>query len=263
MNEQNTQTQNQPVNSDSPAQTATQSPAQSGQPTQPQSQPQNNPESSAVKAPAVEKVEKKEIKKEKKEKKAKKKANPNISRGDGGINLIPPLTEAQVKTEKTKFTVNLSAAYTLLFLFVLTIIVVGFNVYQRLSLNSEKAQLFELERQLNLRSDLLGYNDEIVRRIKLYENIEETAYSSKEVLDYWEGITEGIGEINSIELSSGLGFEVTGVAGSLSDVARLWYLLANDPHIESVTIDNVIRDGATARFSFEGRLNFKEFSSNQ
>src|SRR5690606_5622931 len=142
-------------------------------------------------APAAsEPVVKEEKKSEKKEKKTKKKKNINLSRGDGGINLIPPLTESEVRTENRKFTINLSAAYTLLFLVVLSILVVGFNAYQRLSLNAEKEKLFEVERQVNLRTDLMGYNDEIVRRIKLYQSIEETSYSTKEVVDYWERISE-------------------------------------------------------------------------
>lgn len=219
------------------------------QPTQPQ-------------APVV-KEEVKPVKQEAKKKGKKKNLPHNFSRSEGGINLIPPLTEAQEKTETSKFKLNLSAAYTLLFLVVLSILVLGFNGISRMALNTQKEKLFAMEKTSNLRSDLLSYNDEIVRRVALYRKIEGSAFSSKEVIEYWQSISQGFAAIDNIELTKGLGFTVTGSANSLTNVSRLWFLLANDRHVANVNLKTVVKDGTTARFTFEGELNLDEFISSQ
>jgi hypothetical protein len=225
--------------------------------TQPIPQP-DQPKQEPVKQPEV-KVEAKSDQKPKKAVK-KNKLPGNLTRSDSGINLIPPLTEEEKKTETSKFKLNLSAAYTVLFLVVLSILVLGFNGISKLALNTEKEKLFELEKRSNLRSDLLSYNDEILRRVNLYRNIEESTFSSKEIVEYWQSISQGFAVITNVELTKGLGFTVSGTATSLGNVSRLWFLLANDSRVASVTLKTVVKDGTTARFTFEGELNLTEFA---
>lgn len=202
----------------------------------------------------------KETPKPEPKKKEKKKNLPhNFTRSEGGINLIPPLTESEKKTETSKFKLNLSAAYTLLFLVVLSILVLGFNGISRMALNSRKEALFDLERKSNLRSDLLSYNDEIVRRVNLYKTIEGSTFSSKEIVEYWQSIAQGFAQINNVELTKSLGFTVSGTATSLTNVSRLWFLLANDSWVANVNLKTVVKDGTSARFTFEGELNLDEF----
>jgi hypothetical protein len=232
--------------------------------TQPITQP--TPQSAPIAKEPVKQAEvKAETKAVEKPKKVPKKNKlpGNFTRSEGGINLIPPLTEEEKKTETSKFRLNLSAAYTVLFLVVLSILVLGFNGISKMALNAEKEQLFELEKRSNLRSDLLSYNDEILRRVNLYNNIEESTFSSKEIVEYWQSISQGFAVITNVELTKGLGFTVTGTASSLTNVSRLWFLLANDSHVASVTLKTVVKDGATARFTFEGELNLTEFAQQQ
>ncbi len=193
--------------------------------------------------------------------KEKKKIAENISTGVS-INLIPPKTEVEVKIETRKVSLNMSAALALLFLFILSISIIGFNLVSKLELNNKKKELQAMEQSIRARGEIISSNDEILRRVKLYNSIEQTTYSTKEVIEYWESVSSGLGTISEVNLTQGMNFEVSGVSSSLKDVSKLWYLLGNDAKIESLDLKNVVKDGTSVRFNFEGRLNFKEFSKN-
>lgn len=193
--------------------------------------------------------------------KEKKKIAENISTGVS-INLIPPKTEVEVKIETRKVSLNMSAALALLFLFILSLSIIGFNLLSKLELNNRKKELAAMEQSIRARGEIISSNDEILRRVKLYNSIEQTTYSTKEVIEYWESVSAGLGTISEVNLTQGMNFEVSGVSTSLKDVSKLWYLLGNDAKIESLDLKNVVKDGNSVRFNFEGRLNFKEFSKN-
>ncbi|MBI2356503.1 hypothetical protein HYV12_00380 [Candidatus Dojkabacteria bacterium] len=194
-----------------------------------------------------------------KQEKVKKKIAENIVTGTS-INLIPPQTEEEKHIETRKVGVNMSAALALLFLFLLSIGIVGFNLFSKLDLNERKKELFALEQDVRSRGEIITSNDEILRRIKLYQNIEQSTYSANEVIDYWQDVSKDLGTISSIILAQGMNFEVSGTSKTLKDVSKLWYLLGNDKRIESLELKNVVKEETLVRFNFEGKLSFEEFS---
>lgn len=179
-----------------------------------------------------------------------------------GINLIPPKTDEEIRVDSTKGRVNISAALAILVLIIVSIAVVGFNIFSKFSLNSQKEVLAEMDQKLKGRSSLIDSNNEMLARIDLYEEIKESTYSNKDVLDYWSVVVSDYGSYDSIELTNALGFTVKGTTASLTDASMLWYLLGNDDRIETVNLKSVAKDESTVRFNFEGKLNFDKFRSN-
>lgn len=175
------------------------------------------------------------------------------------INLVPRLTEAEIKVESSKIKINTSAAIALFVLFALSLLIVGANIVTKLDLNAKRKQLFNLEGEIRLKENVLSSNDEILRRVTLFEKIEETTYSSKDAVLYWQEISKGLAKITEISLSKGLNFEVTGTATTLTDVSKLWYILGNDEKIVNINLKSVTKSQAKVNFKFEGLLNFDEF----
>jgi len=186
----------------------------------------------------------------------------NLVRGTG-INLIPKKTEEEVVIETRKTSINLNSAFILMFLVIFSILVVGFNVVSKIQLNGAKAELNTLEKNLSGRSDLLNSNDEIVRRVKLYEDIKEATYSTEQIIEYWNEVSKGLAVIESIKLAQGLNFIVTGESDSLSSASKLWYLLATDDRVLVVNLKNIAKDGGKARFTYEGQLDFLKFAQEK
>lgn len=200
---------------------------------------------------------------EKKKKAAKKKKKKRYNLVSGvGINLIPPKTDEEIKVDSTKGKVNISAAIAILIIIIVSIAVVGFNIFSKLNLNNQKEVLAVLDQKLEGRASLIDSNNEMLARIDLYEEIKESTYSNKDVLDYWNAVIADYGSYDSVELTNSLGFTVKGSADSLTDASMLWYLLGNDKRIETVNLKSVSKDGNIVRFNFEGKLNFDEFRSN-
>lgn len=193
-----------------------------------------------------------------KEPKQVKKQYSNLSHSIG-INLIPPRTQQEVQLETTKSTVNVGAAVAVLLLVVLSIVIIGYNVISKFNLDDKKEGLYALEEVLNARKATIVANNEILSRIDLYEDIQESTYNSKDVIEYWNYVSSGMAEITKIELSGNLGFSINGSADDLTEVAKLWYLLANDEHVDEINLESVVKTEDLARFQFEGIINFESF----
>src|SRR5690606_38041553 len=108
----------------------------------------------------------------------------------------------------------------------------------------------------------------ILRRVDLYQSIEAATFSPKEVLLYWQELFGKFGEIDKIELTSGLNFQISGSANNLTEVSRLWHLLSVDKRVARVTlgsVDTAYLDSdetvKKASYTFEGELDFNYFSS--
>lgn len=204
---------------------------------------------------------KKKATKKKPAKKKKKKRRYNLTSGIG-INLIPPQTDEELQVEQTKGKLNISAAVGILVIVIVSLAIVGFNILSKLNLNTQKDSLAVLEQKLNGRASVIDSNNEMLARIDLYEEIKESTYSNKDVLEYWNAVVADYGDFSSVELTNSLGFAVKGTGNSLTDVSKLWYLLGNDNRIETVNLKSVSKDESFVSFSFEGRLNFDKFRSN-
>ncbi|MCK9369058.1 hypothetical protein M0R04_03795 [Candidatus Dojkabacteria bacterium] len=191
-----------------------------------------------------------------------KKKFENLSGGGKTINLIPNLTHAEVKIEKKKIQLNTTSAVALVLFALLTLIIVGVNIFTKLDLNTQKKKLYALESTLGSKSELILGNDEILRRVDLYNKIAATTVSSKDVVLYFQTISSGFGTFEVIKLTGGTAFTLSGSARNLTNVSKLWYLLGNDVHIESVNLKSVVKDSSNARFTFEGVILPESFKTS-
>lgn len=183
----------------------------------------------------------------------------NLAKGSKTINLIPTMTKEEVLVVETKSKLNVGAAISLFILILLTLGIVGFNIFSKISLNNKKTLLNNTETELKLRDNLISSNDEILRRISLFKKVEATTYSSKEIIQYFQTISNGVAVIDNYEITNGTMFEISGSSADLKEVSKFWYLLGNDKYIESVNLKTVIKDVGSARFTFEGTLKLDEF----
>lgn len=179
-----------------------------------------------------------------------------------GINLIPTLTKEEEVVVQTKSQVNVGAAIALFILIFLTLIIVGFNIFAKSSLNKNKEKLFQLESDLELRQDLLLSNSELVRKINLYRTVNKTTYSSKDTVEYFQTISQPYATIDEYEITGGNNFTFQGKSADLKDISKLWYLLSNDKYIESINLKSVNKGPSESTFKFEGILKIEEFKKD-
>ena len=187
----------------------------------------------------------------------------NIS-AEAGINLIPTLTKEEVVVEKKKKKLNVGSIVSLLILVVVFILIGGFSIISRMQLNNEKDNLKIYENNVTKMSQKIISSNEIVERVKLYNRVLGQSYSPKAVVDYINVIASksGTSVVNKFSLENDLAFAIEGNATDMENVAKFWYLLSNDPRVESATLQSVGNGTNTVRFSFKGKLIIAKFLSS-
>ncbi len=191
---------------------------------------------------------------------------PSSIVGESGINLIPTMSKEEIVTEERKKKINSSSLISLSILFSVSIIVVGFNIISKIQLNSEKEKLYAFEKKMSQYDQFIIENNEIMRRVSLYKDIQEGRFSSKAVIDYIQSIAtkSGSSKLSEFSFSGGRAFSFTGESQDLEDVAKLWYLLTNDSRIEGITLKSISKGDDSTRFSFTGDLKLEYFvNSNE
>jgi hypothetical protein len=183
---------------------------------------------------------------------------------DESINLIPTLSKEEVVKEEKKKNLNVGSIVSLLILVVVSILIVGFNIFSKVELNQEKKVLQGDENNMMSSSDKITSSNEISARAVLYQDILGQSYSPKQVIDYLNAIAarSGTAYITKLTLGDSLSFEMDGQASNLNDVSKFWYLLSNDSKVGKVTLKSVGNNTTGSQFSFEGKLVLNDFLSS-
>jgi hypothetical protein len=178
-----------------------------------------------------------------------------------GINLIPKLTEEEMKHEEKKAILNVSSAFSFLSLVVISVFVVSFNIFSKIEVNNKRSELTNYETVIKRSIQTIIDNNDIVDRVYLYQDIEEQTFSPKEVIDYIETIAEKSGGINidAYDIGDELDFEFSGSSTDLEKVSKFWYLLCSDKSIEIVNLDSISKTNSGTNFSFSGKLIYEDF----
>jgi hypothetical protein len=162
---------------------------------------------------------------------------------------------------KGKF--NTFAAFLILFLVIITIGVLGFNIFMNMRLDAAQDELKQLENEVTSSSTTLRSNSQLLDRVYLYRDVQESTLSPKEVLVYWRELTADYGEIETVELEDGLQFVLDGSTDKLTEVAFLWHKLSIDDRVSNINLKSVSQDSeGNVSYSFEGDLNFDYFRSD-
>jgi len=202
------------------------------------------------------------VAKEKTKEKAESVAPVNVV-GEAGINLVPIMSKEEVQQEDKKKKVNVTSLVSVSLLFSISILVVGFNIASKIQLNTEREKLYAKEQEMDLYKQYLIDNKDILDRIFLYKDIQEGRFSTKEVVEYIQNVTKKSGNsgINEVSFSGASSFEFSGSARDLEGVAKLWYLLINDPKIENVDLKSVSKSDEGTRFVFLADLKVSSFGN--
>ncbi len=196
----------------------------------------------------------------------------------GSVDLMPVLSEKEQKSVEQKHSFDFKSV---VFILIVVIASVGFVIYTNMiknQLDQENAVLSDLRKELELEADIIYDNNQVLNRYLLYNYLQSNFFSSKEVLVFWRDVSEGLCEIDSIELSyrgSLIGYEIRGRSDSLMNVAKFWHFLSIDSRVSKVVLEGVslpvvVMDseeeegfedsiGFGASFSFSGNLDIKYF----
>ncbi len=190
----------------------------------------------------------------------------SLHRSDGGFNLIADQLEKAEKESQQKFRVDIRVVLFVFFVVLISLGVVGYNGYATILLNREKAKLEALETSFEDYVYTIQANNQINERYIFYNEVQEGFISSKEVLNFWQEVSDNLAEIRNIELTRGVNFEVSGRSENLRDVTKLWHFLSIDDRVKSVTLDSMSiprEDDGHLTFSFKGVLNLEYFNKRR
>jgi hypothetical protein len=183
---------------------------------------------------------------------------------ENGVNLIPTLSKEEVVVAEKKKKLNVGSIVSLLILVVVSILIVGFNIVSRMSLNNEKEKLKTYEAKVTKMTQKMISSNEITERIQLYNRVLGENYSPKSVVDYLNAIASksGTAVITNFALGENLIFTIEGKASDMENISKFWYLLSNDPKMETVTLQSVGHSDNKVKFVFKGKLILKDFLSS-
>jgi Tfp pilus assembly protein PilN len=179
------------------------------------------------------------------------------------VNLIPVMSREEIKQEEKKTKMNKGSLISLLFLFAVSIVIVGFNIISRIQLNSQEKKLIEYENELASYNQIIIDNNQILERIALYEDIQRGRYSTTKVVDYIQNIlTKTAGSsFSTFGFAGTTGINFRGECRDLEELAKLWYFLANDPKLEKVELKSMSKGSSSVSFTFEANIILDEFVS--
>lgn len=178
-----------------------------------------------------------------------------------GINLIPVMSDAEVKVEETKTKVNLSSLYTILFFVAVTIAIFAINIGYKLTYNAQVKANQEVRDEIMSKAYLVTANNQTLDRLLFLERLDEQSYSPKLVLNFFIDSFAKYGTVTSVNVSNELQFSIVGTAKSYNESALLWHKLTTDPNIKEISIKSVSKPtvGDEVYVTFEGFLNNTNF----
>ena len=190
----------------------------------------------------------------------------SLHRSEGSFNLIAKQLEEAEKESQQKFRLDIRVVLFVFFVVLISLGVVGYNGYATVLLNREKAKLEALENSFDSYIYTVQANNQVNERYVFYNDVQEGFISSKEVLNFWQEVSDNLAEIRSIELTRGINFEVSGRSDNLRDVTKLWHFLSIDDRVKNVTLDSMSiprDDDGHITFSFKGVLNLEYFNKRR
>jgi len=176
-----------------------------------------------------------------------------LSDTDNAINLIPIMTESEIVAQKKKVKLNVAAILSVIVFLLVTISVVGYSIISKNQLNNAKDKLSKTEQEVKGLTTKILSNNEILKRIYLYNDISSNQYSPRKIFDYFSKIASfnnGI-QLDSFVFQSDTSLSFEGTAPSLDITARFWHLLGEDEKIASVLLKSMSKRNQDVQFTFD------------
>ena len=177
------------------------------------------------------------------------------------VNLIPVMSREDIKKEEKKTKMNKISLLSLLVLLAISIIIIGFTIVTTIQLNHEEQRLIDYEDELALYNQIIIDNNQILQRIYLFQDVQRDRYSTTKVVDHIQNILSKVAgsSFSTFNFSGTTGINFRGECRDLEELAKLWYLLVNDPKLSNVELRSLSRGPESVSFNFEANIILDEF----
>jgi len=210
-----------------------------------------------------------ENKKGKEVKSVVKEETPNLDEvfladNDESINLVPILSKSEIVQEKKKVKLNIGSILSIIIFLTITIIIVLFSTISKIQVQKAQSELSKQEAEVKQLSSVILSNEEILRRIYLYQDISSNQYSARKIFEYFTQIASNLGdiELDQFDFQSVKSVSFEGKCPSLDDLAKFWYLLSEDDLVSRVSLEQFNKLDSVVKFEFKITMKEGNFSTN-
>lgn len=210
-----------------------------------------------------------ENKKEKDVKSVVKEEAPNLDEvfladNDESINLVPILSKSEIVQEKKKVKLNIGSILSIIIFLTITIIIVLFSTISKIQVQKAQSELSKQEAEVKQLSSVILSNEEILRRIYLYQDISSNQYSARKIFEYFTQIASNLGdiELDQFDFQSVKSVSFEGKCPSLDDLAKFWYLLSEDDLVSRASLEQFNKLDSVVKFEFKITMKEGNFSTN-
>lgn len=187
-----------------------------------------------------------------------------LADNDDSINLVPILSKSEIVQEKKKVKLNIGSILSIIIFLTITIIIVLFSMISKIQVQKAQSELSKQEAEVKQLSSVILSNEEILRRIYLYQDISSNQYSARKIFEYFTQIASNLGdiELDQFDFQSVKSVSFEGKCPSLDDLAKFWYLLSEDELVSRVSLEQFNKLDSVVKFEFKITMKEGNFSTN-
>ncbi len=190
---------------------------------------------------------------------------------DNTINLLPGLSQEEVKNIEKKTKLNFSGVLFVFLVVFFSLVILGLNLWVRIDYNATNQKLKNTEGAIRNLSYVETHQKTLENKISTYSTVKESEFSADEILKYLKDTAGNLANVDGLYLDSKLKFELRGSAASFTNVARIWHEMSRDKeYFDNIYLEEVSRSGVAdgkgmqtgVRFVFTGVVKQKEIKAN-
>ena len=187
-----------------------------------------------------------------------------LADNDESINLVPILSKSEIVQEKKKVKLNIGSILSIIIFLTITIVIVLFSTISKIQVQNAQEELNKQEAEVKQFSSVILSNEEILKRIYLYQDISSNQYSARKIFEYFTKIASNLDgvELDKFNFQSVKSVSFEGRCPSFEHLAKFWYLLSEDDVVDTVSLEQFNKAGSVIRFVFKITMKEGNFNIN-
>lgn len=187
-----------------------------------------------------------------------------LADNDESINLVPILSKSEIVQEKKKVKLNIGSILSIIIFLTITIVIVLFSTISKIQVQNAQEELNKQEAEVKQFSSIILSNEEILKRIYLYQDISSNQYSARKIFEYFTKIASNLDgvELDKFNFQSVKSVSFEGRCPSFEHLAKFWYLLSEDDVVDRVSLEQFNKAGSVIRFVFKITMKEGNFNIN-
>jgi len=187
-----------------------------------------------------------------------------LADNDESINLVPILSKSEIVQEKKKVKLNIGSILSIIIFLTITIVIVLFSTISKIQVQNAQEELNNQEEEVKQFSSVILSNEEILKRIYLYQDISSNQYSARKIFEYFTKIASNLDgvELDKFNFQSVKSVSFEGRCPSFEHLAKFWYLLSEDDVVDRVSLEQFNKAGSVIRFVFKITMKEGNFNIN-